>query len=32
MGLPERWNWWLGALDIAHGGHAEFRAGNGNGR
>ncbi len=23
--LPERWNWWVGALDLAHGGHAEFR-------
>jgi len=24
--LAERWNWWLGALDIAYGGgYAEFR-------
>ena len=21
----DRWNWWLGALEIAHGGYAEFR-------
>jgi len=25
MDLPERWNWWMGALDLAHGSHAEFR-------
>ncbi len=23
--LVERWNWWLGALDIAYGGYSEFR-------
>lgn len=23
-GLPERWNWWLGALEIAYGGYAPF--------
>ncbi len=22
--LTERWNWWLGALDISHGGYARF--------
>jgi hypothetical protein len=22
--LAERWNWWLGALDISHGGYARF--------
>ena len=22
--LVERWNWWLGALDISHGGYARF--------
>ncbi|MCU4926170.1 hypothetical protein OB905_09270 [Halobacteria archaeon AArc-dxtr1] len=21
---PERWNWWLGALEIAYGGYEEF--------
>ena len=21
----DRWNWWLGALEVAHGGYAEFR-------
>jgi len=21
----ERWNWWLGALEVAHGGYAEFQ-------
>jgi hypothetical protein len=23
-GLAERWNWWLGALDISHGGYTRF--------
>ncbi|MFW6382546.1 MAG: hypothetical protein ACOCZD_00725 [Haloferacaceae archaeon] len=23
--LVERWNWWLGALEIAYGGYDEFR-------
>ncbi|WP_424000666.1 hypothetical protein ACOZ4I_14275 [Haloarcula salina] len=23
-GLAERWNWWLGALDLSHGGYARF--------
>ena len=22
--LAERWNWWLGALDISHGGYTRF--------
>ncbi|MBX0295594.1 hypothetical protein [Haloarcula nitratireducens] len=22
--LVERWNWWLGALDLSHGGYARF--------
>ena len=22
--LVERWNWWLGALDISHGGYTRF--------
>jgi hypothetical protein len=22
--LPGRWNWWIGALDVAYGGYAEF--------
>ena len=22
--LAERWNWWVGALDIAYGGYGEF--------
>jgi len=22
--LAERWNWWVGALDVAYGGYAEF--------
>ncbi|GAB3413340.1 hypothetical protein GCM10027435_07140 [Haloparvum alkalitolerans] len=22
--LPERWNWWMGALDTAYGGYAPF--------
>ncbi|GAA3873608.1 hypothetical protein GCM10022627_26940 [Haloarcula argentinensis] len=22
--LAERWNWWLGALDLSHGGYARF--------
>lgn len=24
--LVERWNWWLGALDIAYGGYQQFTA------
>lgn len=24
-GLVERWNWWVGALDLAYGGYGEFR-------
>jgi hypothetical protein len=24
-GLVERWNWWIGALDLAHGEYVEFR-------
>ena len=24
-GLVERWNWWMGALDLAHGGYERFR-------
>jgi stage V sporulation protein SpoVS len=23
--LAERWNWWLGALDLSHGGYLRFR-------
>ncbi|MFB6172772.1 MAG: hypothetical protein ABEJ23_09580 [Haloarculaceae archaeon] len=23
--LAERWNWWIGSLDIAHGGYEPFR-------
>ncbi|MFC6836960.1 hypothetical protein [Halomarina ordinaria] len=23
--LPERWNWWLGSLELAFGGYAEFQ-------
>ena len=23
--LAERWNWWLGALDLSHGGYTRFR-------
>ena len=23
--LPERWNWWMGALELAYGGYAEFQ-------
>ena len=22
--LPERWNWWMGSLELAYGGYAEF--------
>ncbi|WP_276273281.1 hypothetical protein [Haloarcula litorea] len=22
--VAERWNWWLGALDLSHGGYARF--------
>lgn len=24
-GLVARWNWWLGALEISHGGYEQFR-------
>lgn len=24
-GLVERWNWWVGALELAHGGYDRFR-------
>jgi hypothetical protein len=24
-GPAERWNWWLGALDVAYGGYTEFQ-------
>ncbi|MFB6121643.1 MAG: hypothetical protein ABEJ68_11055 [Halobacteriaceae archaeon] len=24
-GLVERWNWWMGALDLAHDGYERFR-------
>jgi hypothetical protein len=23
--LVERWNWWIGSLDLAHGGYERFR-------
>nr|WP_132058881.1 hypothetical protein [Halorussus amylolyticus] len=23
--LPERWNWWVGALELAYGGYDRFR-------
>lgn len=23
--LPERWNWWLGALEVAYGGYEPFQ-------
>lgn len=25
LGLVERWNWWVGALELAHGGYESFR-------
>lgn len=25
LSLVDRWNWWIGALDVAHGGFDEFR-------
>jgi hypothetical protein len=25
LSLPERWNWWMGALELAYGGYAEFQ-------
>jgi len=25
LGLVERWNWWVGALELAHGGYEPFR-------
>lgn len=24
MSLPEKWNWWVGSLEIAYGGYTEF--------
>lgn len=23
--LPERWNWWIGSLELAYGGYAQFQ-------
>ncbi|WP_458209463.1 hypothetical protein [Haladaptatus sp. NG-SE-30] len=23
--LPEKWNWWIGSLEIAYGGYSEFQ-------
>jgi len=25
LGLVERWNWWMGAMELAHGGFDAFR-------
>lgn len=25
LSLPEKWNWWLGALELAYGGYDRFR-------
>jgi len=25
LSLVDRWNWWIGALDLAHGGYDQFR-------
>lgn len=25
LSLPEKWNWWVGALDLAYGGYDRFR-------
>ena len=25
LSLPERWNWWVGALELAYGGYDRFR-------
>ena len=25
LGLPEKWNWWVGALELAYGGYDQFR-------
>ena len=25
LGLVERWNWWMGSMDLAHGGYEQFR-------
>ncbi|WP_158059147.1 hypothetical protein [Halorussus halophilus] len=25
LSLPEKWNWWVGALEIAYGGYGRFR-------
>lgn len=27
--LVERWNWWLGSLELSHGGYEQFRIRNG---
>lgn len=24
-GVADRWNWWVGSLELAHGGYAEFQ-------
>jgi len=24
-GLAERWNWWIGSLEVSHGGYEQFR-------
>jgi hypothetical protein len=28
MALVERWNWWMGSMDLAHGGYERFRVRN----
>jgi hypothetical protein len=25
LALPEKWNWWMGALELAYGGYDRFR-------
>lgn len=25
LALPEKWNWWVGALELAYGGYGRFR-------
>lgn len=25
LALPEKWNWWMGALELAYGGYNRFR-------
>ncbi|MFC4549801.1 MULTISPECIES: hypothetical protein [Halorussus] len=25
LALPEKWNWWIGALELAYGGYDRFR-------